>query len=250
MNDIMNNIERAQRFILDNEWIFAKTMAYIPHWYCLRERYGNFAEYAWFVDYMRKNSLEGKFGNRTFQYFYLNGYKYWDMDDTVESCDLINRDKYKKDFIDEYEYEFKPLSIFDREFLASYLSKAVGRVLDINCGDGVLLDIITPEKYIGVDNRLHLLKLCREKTKYNANYKLYLEKFEHLFFGRFDTIVSLFGLTSKLPPLAIDRMFDSAKSDTKFLLMFTSEPQDRRIVDSLERSVYDNRYIVYSNITL
>ena len=69
----MTDFDRAFNFISSQKWIFAKTMAYIPHWYCLRSDFKNIPEFAWFVNFMRNESVDGRFGNRTFKYFYLNG---------------------------------------------------------------------------------------------------------------------------------------------------------------------------------
>ena len=87
----MDEKKRAQRFIESQEWIFAKTMADIPHWYCLKRNCNDETEWDWFVRYMLENSVSGTFYGREYRYFYLGEYRYWEMDPTPEQCDLINR---------------------------------------------------------------------------------------------------------------------------------------------------------------
>ena len=85
--------DRALRFVESQEWIFAKTMAEIPHYYCLKKRIADPEEFFWFVRLMEANSEEGQFYGKTYRYFYLGEWKYWMMDPTPEECDLINREK-------------------------------------------------------------------------------------------------------------------------------------------------------------
>ena len=88
----MNDFERARKFIAAHSWHFAKTMPEIPHWYCLLKDKGDVDEFRWFAAYIREHSVPGQFYGKTYYYYYLDGYKYWWMDATVEECDLINRD--------------------------------------------------------------------------------------------------------------------------------------------------------------
>lgn len=79
------------RFIESQQWIFAKTMADIPHWYCLKRNCENAEDWLWFVRLMDEYGVEGKFYGKTYKYFYWGDYRYWMMDPTPEECDLINR---------------------------------------------------------------------------------------------------------------------------------------------------------------
>ena len=44
--------ERARAFDEAQEWIFAKTMADIPHFYCMKKKSLNPDEFDWFVLYL------------------------------------------------------------------------------------------------------------------------------------------------------------------------------------------------------
>ena len=90
------DLARVRAFIDSHEWHFAKTMPQIPHWYCLRKDKGDNEEFLWFARYIQEHSTPGLFCGRTYYYFYLDGYKYWSMDERPEDCDLINRDKVNK----------------------------------------------------------------------------------------------------------------------------------------------------------
>ena len=79
------------RFINSQDWIFAKTMADIPHWYCLKRNCEDAAAWRWFVQLIDLYGVEGSFYGKTYRYLYWGEYRYWYMDPTAESCDLINR---------------------------------------------------------------------------------------------------------------------------------------------------------------
>ena len=87
------DLARVRNFIDTHEWHFAKTMPQIPHWDCLLKDKGDVEEFRWFAAYIREHSVPGQFYGKTYYYYYLDGYKYWWMDPSVEECDLINRDK-------------------------------------------------------------------------------------------------------------------------------------------------------------
>ena len=88
----MTDEERARAFVDAQEWIFAKMMADIPHFYCLKNNCPAPEALPPFVRYMVAHSVPGTFYGRTYQYFYLVDWKYWIMDDTPGDCDLINRE--------------------------------------------------------------------------------------------------------------------------------------------------------------
>ncbi len=88
-----SDIKRARAFIEEQEWIFAKTMADIPHYYCLLEKCRNPKEFLWFSRLIEKHSVEGTFYGKTYSYFFLDDWKYWSMDPSPEECTLINRER-------------------------------------------------------------------------------------------------------------------------------------------------------------
>lgn len=81
----------VNKFIENQKWIFAKTMADIPHWYCLKADYPDVDSWNFFVKFMREYGEDGEFCGKTYHYLYWGEYRYWHMDPTDEQCDLINR---------------------------------------------------------------------------------------------------------------------------------------------------------------
>ena len=92
-SESISDLARVRSFIETHEWHFAKTMPQIPHWYCLRKDKNDVEDFLWFAQYIREHSVPGLFYGKTYFYYYLDGYKYWTMDDRPDDCDLINRDK-------------------------------------------------------------------------------------------------------------------------------------------------------------
>lgn len=78
-------------FIEANEWKFAKTMARIPHEYCLKERCNDPDMFERFVMHIRRNGYESKFFKRTYIYFDVGPHQYWTMGDPLHKEILINR---------------------------------------------------------------------------------------------------------------------------------------------------------------
>ena len=87
----MTIIQSLNNFINSQNWIFAKTMAEIPHWYCLKSLCEDEGEWKWFVRIIEEYGVDGVFYGRIYKYLYWGDYRYWMMDPTPEECDLINR---------------------------------------------------------------------------------------------------------------------------------------------------------------
>ena len=96
--------KRAKHFISSVTWTFAKTYAQTaPHSYCVRNTvpHNLIKDFFWFVKLIKEKGFEKHFYTKKFTYLRINDKKYWTMDPTVESTDLINRDninnEYKKE---------------------------------------------------------------------------------------------------------------------------------------------------------
>ena len=78
-------------------WVFAKTYTDAPHHYTrIKDIKTIDHKQKWFkvVRFLWNNSQKEhwKFG-KYYNYYRANGYKYWVMDKTIETTDLINRAK-------------------------------------------------------------------------------------------------------------------------------------------------------------
>ena len=163
MTDSPQDLARARAFIDSHKWHFAKTMPQIPHWYCLRKDKGDVEEFLWFARYIQEHSTPGLFYGKTYFYFYLDGYKYWSMDERPEDCDLINRDKVEDpDSVYYSHYSFilngsleNVLDIFNRH--ESPLCKS-----DFHGNDGYIF--IVPEKGVGESGLVRALRECQDVT--------------------------------------------------------------------------------------
>lgn len=77
------------------EWTFAKTMPWIPHWYILRKNFNN-SIFDEMVVALREHGVDETFGKKKpkiYRYFYANGYKYWTMGNPINETTIINRAK-------------------------------------------------------------------------------------------------------------------------------------------------------------
>ena len=236
----MNDYERITAFIFANKWHFAKTMAYIPHWYCLLKEYGGNKEFAWAVGFMRDNARKGYFGQREFRYFYLNGYKYWDMDPTPETCDLINRDRYTKEFLTNCRSNQCDLFAdaeerFTREeaeaFSCLFGDEISGSVYEIGCGGLSHKAIGGFDKYTGCTEDK---ALCSEMQRLHTNSAIYADKAENLYVGVHDWVVSLYGAADSITDaLAAKRVAAHVGNDTRVLLMYGKENESAAILDNM-----------------
>ena len=88
----MNDNEILQ-FIGDHEWVFAKTMPQIPHWYTLRRNSQRDEDFSAFVVEIEFRGIQRQFGQSWFTYLDFDGWTYWTMGEPVENTTLINRAK-------------------------------------------------------------------------------------------------------------------------------------------------------------
>lgn len=83
----------VNEFIKGTKWQFAKTMPTAPHWYtllkwCTNNQRMGFGE---LVTSIFNHGEDVQWGRRTYKYLTIGEFKYWSMDPTIQSTDLINR---------------------------------------------------------------------------------------------------------------------------------------------------------------
>jgi len=203
-------------------------MPYNPHWYSVRREWEHDEEFVYFVEYIRKHGYDGVFGKRVFKYLNINGYKYWTMGapinlDGKHHTIILNRDRIKYDTdYDKIAVSYDTLftdeaSLFeDAEVIE--LCKPTGKVLDIGCGTGLLLDHVQTENYTGIDMSKGMLEVLKKKHPDANVINTTLEDFYPV--EKFDTIVSLYGTPSYIPYKESMRMLKMLSPKGKIFLMY------------------------------
>jgi hypothetical protein len=91
-------IEQFAEFVHRRRWQFAKSMAFIPHWYTVREwedtPEGN-ETFDNAVLFIRETGYDEAFGRKSYRYLDFNGFKYWTMGNPVNETTVINRAELK-----------------------------------------------------------------------------------------------------------------------------------------------------------
>ena len=83
--------ENIKNRLEENQWIFAKTMPEMPHFYTLKRTWSNEKEFESTVIYIRKHGIEEEFAGKQYTYLYLGNFKYWTMGEAIKDTILINR---------------------------------------------------------------------------------------------------------------------------------------------------------------
>lgn len=240
----MTDFIRFAQLIEAQTWTFAKTMPKNPHHYTVRNRWTKDEDFVFVVEYLRTNGYDGYWWKNKYRYFDLNGHTYWTMGSPINNPDgspltiIINRKKRyeQKEYMSEYdhitaEYEdffSKPRFEEETEQVILMLPEITGRVLDIGCGTGTLIDFlpdIKPENYIGLDPSKEMLKAFEAKHPSFAP-SLICDRFENFWLGKFDAAVALFGTASYINPEKLCRVFEMMNDGGKVFLMFYADDYD------------------------
>ena len=206
---LVENLERAK-------YRYAVTYQNLPHYYTVAKDWADFKsemseELSWTVWEMRKHDVMRPFAGWEQHYLDVNGFSYWTMVPRDEETILINRQysthgaydspfdaiAHRYDDSDEYWRKVRD----EREALYAPAAPS-GRVLDVGCGTGLLVDYcyrqIDLERYVGIDPSAGMLaKFALKHPDYKADATLLRTTFEDYETPlRFDTIVAMAGSAS------------------------------------------------------
>jgi hypothetical protein len=93
--------EFVQQWLEGRNWIFAKSRADNPHWYCLRRNAGDESTFEQVVEHLREYGSPYVWWGSTYLQYPAGRYAYWSMGASVENTELINRKSLEQVRIDE-----------------------------------------------------------------------------------------------------------------------------------------------------
>lgn len=85
------NEDEFRAWVAAGEWVFAKTMPDMPHWYTLREARQNDEAFNLAVQFVRENGRFGHWYGKPRRYYDLDGFTYWTMGWPIGETVLMNR---------------------------------------------------------------------------------------------------------------------------------------------------------------
>lgn len=186
---------------------YARTMPQNPHDYTLRETWGNHGAFENVVETIRRHGYRYMFHGRGYLQFNANGYAYWTMGDPVSETTLINRrqlgaTELYDNVADRYDQIYDTAACHAEEAeVRDLLAPLEGRVLDIGCGTGLLLDLfpdLERRGYTGIDPSPRMIERMAEKHPQAKTQCTRLADFRPN--GRFDRVIGLFGVVNYLLP--------------------------------------------------
>lgn len=223
------DFKRLSELLLTHEYVFARTMASIPHYYTHRRCWDD-RDFVWAVEKIREHGYRKMWGSREFTYFDLNGMQYWTMGDPVDldgkpNTIILNR-AYRNDespydsIAEKYDDMFSGEKYREenRAVIEASGYRDGMRVLDIGCGTGMFLDETECGRYTGIDPSRKMCRIarCKHEMAHIVN-----ERFERFYtFERYDLVIALFGSASYIDPDAVERVRWFLNPGGRAFLMF------------------------------
>jgi hypothetical protein len=80
-------VSELRALVASLDFVFAKTMAEIPHWYITRFKYPD--AYQTLSLAIRQHGIRGEFAGRRYRYMHLDGWKYWEFWPVINRVEAI-----------------------------------------------------------------------------------------------------------------------------------------------------------------
>ena len=209
------------------KWTWAKTYVNVPHEYIVRGKCAlSDEEFVSFVEAQRKYGTPEQWHKYNHPYLYVDGYKYWTMDGSIEASKILNRQKVfsefdNVDFPDEDVVPFGCVSAL--RFRFEYILTS-DYIYEVGCGVGGSVRglFLSPNRYIGIDPSRKSIE--RFKTRYpDFADRLYVSSFEESvrYWSQGNPfIMAIFGTASYIMRPYLELLDKSGK---KYFIMFYKE---------------------------
>jgi len=108
----------------------------------------------------------------------------------------------------------------ENEVIKAMLAYEGGKVLDVGCGTGLLLEMfnIGEEDYVGIDPSGKMLEMAHSKFPGHIFMVSELETLPKR--GEFDYVICLYGVASYIKPERLRRVLDHLRPGGQYFLMF------------------------------
>ena len=93
--------EFVKQWLEDQRWIFARSLASNPHWYCWRREAADPKIFEQVVEHLREDGSPYLWWVSTYLQYVVGQHAYWAMGASVENTELINRKSLERVWIDE-----------------------------------------------------------------------------------------------------------------------------------------------------
>jgi len=237
------------------DWKFAKTYAHkAPHWYTLREKWGDDPEFDKIVIAIREEGKTEYFWRKPFTVWEHKGWKYWTMGAPIDETILINKSfshTQYNDIADYYDMLFNEDKDWEEnrrvwEMLERYIEGK--HVYDIGCGTGLFLDMSNVflidrdrfEGYCGIDPSRRMIEIARERHK---GKRFNIDRFETyrtmIHKDKPTVVVSLYGSMNYVIPQYLTRVGEYADSH---FLMFYKEDYEPVTYERVKKQIYHHKH--------
>lgn len=258
--------------ILDRQqYKFAKSMPWLPHWYTLKSTWENPFLYEQVISWILRNGEFRSWGkHRSIRRYFDHGkYRYWPMTTDPKQSILLNRAEIASDssrplnrfpaqpydrIASNYDDIWSaPEALEQDKQIMDMIGYQAGSVLDIGCGTGLFLDHYPDARsYFGCDPSQVMLQRLHDKHPDAITYPLPFEQcLAAISDTKYDYIISLYGSPSYVGPLGLAKIKKILKPSGKLFLMFYS-PDYQPITHQLlpdPPTIYQHNFASYGHVS-